>query len=75
MRETIIREVIHDMAGILDSRQLDELRVSLENHLKNVDITENADIIEQNRQENTHFLEMFISAKRIEGCSENTLKY
>lgn len=75
MKETVIREILHDVAGLLDSRQLDELRSVLETRLKSVDMTESADTAEKNRQENSHFLEMFISAKRVEGCSENTLKY
>lgn len=75
MKKTIIREILHDVAGLLDSRQLDELRSVLETRLKSVDMTESADTAEKNRQENSHFLEMFISAKRVEGCSENTLKY
>ena len=75
MKETIIREILHDVAGLLDSRQLDELRSVLETRLKSVDMTESVDTAEKNRQENSHFLEMFISAKRVEGCSENTLKY
>lgn len=75
MKETIIKEILHDLTGLLDSRQLDKLRSVLETRLKSVDITEIADTAEMNKQENSHFLEMFISAKRVEGCSENTLKY
>ena len=75
MKETLIRNILHGMTGVLDSRQLDELRIVLERNFRNVDITEIADNNESNKQENTYFLEMFISAKRIEGCSENTLKY
>lgn len=75
MKKMIIREIIHDVAGLLDSRQLDELRSVLETRLKNVDITESADIVEKNKQDNSRFLDMFISAKRVEGCSESTLKY
>lgn len=75
MKESLIRNILHGMAGIIDSRQLDELRTVLDRQFKDVDITESTADNEQNKQENTHFLEMFISAKRIEGCSENTLKY
>lgn len=75
MKESLIRNILHGMAGIIDSRQLDELRTVLDRQFKNVDITEGTTDNEQNKQENTHFLEMFISAKRVEGCSENTLKY
>ena len=75
MKETIIREILHDVAGLLDSKQLDKLRSVLETRLKSVDMTESVDTAEKNKQENSHFLEMFISAKRVEGCSENTLKY
>lgn len=33
-----------------------------------------SDVTHQHR-ENTHFIELFIASKKIEGCSENTLKY
>ena len=75
MKEELIRSILHAMAGIISSRQIDELRIVLERQLMNVDITENKIKDNRNEQENVHFLKMFISAKRIEGCSENTLKY
>lgn len=75
MKETLIRDVLHGMAGILDSRQLDELRTVLERRFREVSITECKTKGEDNKRENSHFLEMFISAKRIEGCSESTLVY
>ena len=75
MKEMLIRGILHDMTGIIDSRQLERLKTIIESHLKNVNITETVSNIEQNKQENSRFLEMFISAKRVEGCSENTLKY
>ena len=75
MKETIIRGIMHDLVGVLDSRQLDALKVVLESRLKSVDVTESTDATEKNKQENINFLNMFISAKRVEGCAESTLKY
>ena len=75
MKEMVIREILHDMVGLLDSKQLDELRTVLESRLRSVEITENADVAKENKQGNSRFLEMFISAKRVEGCSESTLRY
>lgn len=75
MKEVLIRDILHGMTGILDSRQLDELRTVLERKFREVSITECKTNSEDNKLENSHFLDMFISAKRVEGCSDNTLVY
>lgn len=75
MKEVLIRDILHGMTGILDSRQLDELRTVLERKFREVSITECKTNSEDNKLENSHFLDMFISAKRVEGCSDSTLVY
>ncbi|MBQ8940598.1 MAG: tyrosine-type recombinase/integrase [Firmicutes bacterium] len=75
MKDILIKAITQDLRGVLDSRQLKELKCSLENRLSGLKISECSNSNRQNKENNTQFLEMFISAKRVEGCSENTLTY
>lgn len=75
MRDILIKNILHGMIGTLDSRQMEVLKEVLSRQLKKVNITENPNVGEQNKIENNRFLKMFISAKQVEGCSVNTLKY
>ena len=63
----IIKE---DLVGVLNKTQLDELEKVLKNRLKTVLIDEkNSDETKED------LLKTFISAKRVEGCSEKSLRY
>ena len=76
MNETLINDVVQGMLPYLDNAQLNELQFVLQQALlgKEVVISEPADIIEQQEQ-NNRLTELFIAAKRVEGCSEKSLKY
>lgn len=74
MKDKIIAEIMHKMVGQLSSTQLDELRKVMNFTLRNVDMTERQAPFAQEK-DNTDLLGSFISAKRIEGCSEKSLKY
>lgn len=75
MKEQLIRNILHGMEGTIDSRQATELRNTLYRELGRFMVMEQADPISQNTEENAYFLNSFISAKRVEGCSEKTLEY
>lgn len=75
MKDILIKNIIHGMVGTLDSRELEILKDVLQRNLKQFSITENKDIDEQNKIENSRYLKMFISAKQVEGCSTKTLNY
>lgn len=75
MKEQLIRNILHGMEGTIDSRQAAELRNTLCRELGRVMIIEQTDPTSQNAEENAFFLNSFISAKRVEGCSEKTLEY
>lgn len=63
----IIKE---DLVGVLNKSQLEELEKVLKNRLKTVLIDEkNSDETKED------LLKTFISAKRVEGCSEKSLRY
>ena len=72
MKEKIIDNVLASMQNALDCQQMKLLKVTLQEQLHNVSVT----IAEQlNTNNNLDLLETFISAKRIEGCSERSLRY
>lgn len=71
MKENLIRDVIQGMLPYLNNAQGEKLREVLQFSLANYDLKEKEkqDDVEEN------FIELFLSAKRIEGCSEKTLNY
>ena len=73
MKEKIITEIINEMLPALNNGQLKKLKDVLEVNLYNVAIVTRKD--EENEPETQDYLEIFLSAKRIEGCSEKTLTY
>ena len=73
MREQIITQIVQGMLGKLNNFQLQELKVVVERTLASVEITTREDVtVEDNSMD---LLNAFISAKRIEGCSEKSLIY
>ena len=75
MRDKLITEIQANMAAVLNPAQQEKLRRVLTYHLHNVEVTERkaADLLETT--ENGGLLEVFIAAKRVEGCSEKSMKY
>ena len=75
MKENIIQAIVAEMQRDLDCRQMARLKAVLASELHNVEIIEKSDCAKQQAQENEHLLNSFISAKKIEGCSDKTLAY
>ena len=75
MKDKLITQIQISMASMLSQAQLDELRRVLTHALHGVEITKEKIDPEQEIKENGGLLDMFIAAKRIEGCSEKSLKY
>ncbi|MCR4611764.1 MAG: tyrosine-type recombinase/integrase [Lachnospiraceae bacterium] len=73
MRDVLINEVVQRMMPCLENKQL----VSLQNILNQVIEKYDVELIKDCDFENDghELIEKFISAKRVEGCSEKTLKY
>ncbi|SEI92817.1 Site-specific recombinase XerD [Kandleria vitulina] len=73
MRDELISEVVQRMLPYLDNKQL----VNLQNNLNQVLQRYDVKFINGGNSENDNqeLVEKFISAKRVEGCSEKTLKY
>lgn len=75
MKENIIQAIVAEMQRDLDCRQMARLKAVLTSELHNVEIIEKSDCATQQTQENELLLNSFISAKKIEGCSDKTLTY
>ena len=73
MRDELISEVVQRMLPYLDNKQLADLQSNLNQVLQRYDV----ELIKGGNSENDsqELVEKFISAKRVEGCSEKTLKY
>lgn len=75
MKETFINEVVQSMLPYLDNVQLLELKKSLQQALQGKTIFEEEIDTQKKEEETRHLTELFIAAKRVEGCSEKSLKY
>jgi len=76
MKDKLITKILASMTTMLSQVQLDELRRVLSNSLHNVEVTERRKIPSpETNTGNEGLFDVFISAKRIEGCSEKSLKY
>ena len=75
MKENIIQAIVAGMQRDLDCLQIARLKAVLHKKLQDVEVTETSNCQEQNEKRNAELLESFLSAKKIEGCSEKTLAY
>lgn len=73
MKQQIISEVMQQMLPHLDNAQMQQLQKVLENTLFGCEITAQKE--KKDTNDNPKLIDAFVSAKRIEGCSEKTLKY
>lgn len=76
MKKQFIADIIQSMLPYLDNSQLEHLQQVLETKLTEIEITAmNKPYEKIVENENKTLTASFISAKRIEGCSEKTLTY
>lgn len=73
MKEQIINDVIQAMLHHLNNQQLEYLKKALEEALDGKQIQKGD--VKENVEQNKDYVNKFISAKRIEGCSEKSLFY
>lgn len=72
MKQKFINEVVRGMLGCINNAQLQKLQQILEHALFNKEIIASSNVQEDTSED---LLENFLSAKRIEGCSEKSLVY
>ena len=73
MKEELMTEVMQHMLSYLDNAQMKQLRQVMEHALCRYNVTELE--IKPEEDDSNNLIARFIAAKRIEGCSEKTLKY
>lgn len=74
MKNKLINEVLKMMAHSLASAQLNKLENVLKQSLASLDVIE-CEQCQEKPVSSKDFLELFLSAKKIEGCSDKSLKY
>lgn len=72
MKDDLIKDIIQEMLPFLNNAQGEKLRDVLQYTFAKYEI--NGKVTEDKEVEQ-NFVELFLSAKRIEGCSEKSLKY
>ena len=76
MKTTLINEICSSMNPHLSPGQSKLLEHTLHQVLNSFNLPDRTEMIsEQGYQENTKLINLFIAAKKVEGCSPNTIKY
>lgn len=75
MKEKLIKTVLDNMNGMLSEEQVELLHYAMEEALAEFDVSQKMSDGEIREKENAELLDVFISAKKIEGCSDKTLHY
>ncbi len=75
MIEQLTQDILTGMNGTLTEEQQNRLRMVLSNVLGGFTIEKRMTDKEQESKNNTLILKSFLSAKKVEGCSEKTLAY
>lgn len=74
MKNQIINEITQQMLPVLNNFELEKLQTALNLCLENYEIAEiKSDNV--SNYNNQYFIELFLGAKKIEGCSYKTLNY
>ena len=72
MKQNLIKDIVQGMLPYLNNAQSEKLQEVLQYTLARYEVTENK---QQENNSEQNYVELFLSAKRIEGCSEKSLKY
>ena len=76
MKKELIYEICRIMSPHLSSEQNNKLEKTFTQVFTNFSIPDfSSDMTANEKENNTALINQFLSAKKIEGCSENTLKY
>ena len=75
MKELLINQIVREMLPSLNNAQMGQLQKVLEKAFSRYDVIENSSAELEGQQTNEKLIELFLAAKRVEGCSEKTIKY
>lgn len=73
--EDILNDIVSGIKDALSDKQLMQVSNSIKDVLAKYEINKKASNEERREKENTELLETFLSAKKIEGCSDKTIHY
>lgn len=76
MKDTVIKEIMQSMLPFLDNAQLLQLQAALKDCLADRDVVAVQEVEPAvMRLSNEELLSLFLSAKKVEGCSDKTVRY
>ena len=75
MKDLLLNEIMNQLKCILDTEKTVLVSEIVMNELSKFEINKLANDYEVIKRENSNLVSVFISAKRIEGCSEKTIGY
>ena len=75
MKEHFINEIADAMSEALSFEQMTELNNVLLQVVSRYEIVDNSENVKEDVKSNNRILEIFLSAKQVEGCSIKTIKY
>ncbi|MFT3902620.1 MAG: hypothetical protein QM727_05580 [Niabella sp.] len=75
MKEQIQNEILREMGNVLNYQQLEVLQGVIKNCFRNKTVSLSNKDTHTDEEDNERLLQLFISAKKVEGCSEKSLKY
>lgn len=75
MKEQLMKEIQQRMSNALNDRQKEQLKTVLCQCLRGYSVSVVHDTQKEDSLENGRLLDLFLAAKRVEGCSEKTLHY
>lgn len=75
IKEKIVHNVIQEMLPFLNNNQLEKLKKVLSFELESIEFSKKEKKENFQIESNSKLVEGFISAKRVEGCSEKSLNY
>lgn len=73
MKELLKNEILHEMIPLLDDNQINKLKDVLDEVLSTYGIVDKPS--NETSVTEVNYIDLFLSAKRLEGCSEKSLKY
>lgn len=70
MKEQLMKEIQQRMSNALNDRQREQLKAVLCQCLRSYSVSAVSDSQREDILENSRLLDLFLAAKRVEGCSE-----
>ena len=75
MKEKLIKEISNAMTEVLSVDQIVQLNSALLQIVSKYTVTEDGEKLHEDSATNERLLEVFLSAKQVEGCTAPTIKY